>query len=127
MINNEKLKDYLFFLKLLDKGLLQLNRKNFEAAKILNVDIPQQNRAKVSLSMPSNILKMQKTIRFSVNMTKEDGQWKVNLPSGYSYTNRQIQGNFVSSPQASAQWREMIRKNITDLSDGRYIHDDWNY
>ncbi len=110
-------KDYMFFLKLLERGLLTLENERLKNILLNTVTIPEKGIAKLSLRAPSNMLVTKQKINFQVTMKKEDGRWKMNLPSAYSYSERQITGSIMMrSSTTSKQWREMVRNSVTEAA-----------
>ncbi len=123
--NTKDLKGYLFFLSLMERSFLTIDTEIADKIKIKEVSVPSQNNAVITLSAPSNILKRQKTVNYSVIMHKEDGQWKINVPSTYSYTTAQIfdAAGFNNRRAYSKQFKEVIITEIEKLNDGKPVHE----
>lgn len=119
--SKETKKDYLFFLKLLEKGFLSLDNKVLQNLQITDVTIPQKDKAELRLRASSNLLQRTTNVNFTVKMTKENNQWKLNLPSTYHYTENQIR--YVNG--GSKQWREMVRNNVSSVGDDVLIGNEW--
>ena len=108
------LKDFGFFSKLIGLGLWSINSK-IKNIRVNMVNVSGKNQASANISLYSNILKTSERISFWVKLKKENGQWKVNLPSTFSYTNKQIDmvGEYNSGPR---EYREMIRNSLTKFN-----------
>jgi len=121
------MKGYLFFLSLTDRSFLTIDGERAKKMKITEVEIPSENKAKVKVTAPSNILKTPKTVTFNVAMSKEDGEWKVNVPSTYSYTTAQVlsSGGYGNIGAYMSQFREMIITDVEGLIDGKKVHPDF--
>lgn len=117
----ETKKDYLFFLKLLEKGFLTLDTKKLGEMNVTDVSIPQKDQAQLRLRATSNLLQRPTNVSFTVKMTKEDGHWKINMPSTYSYTENQIR--YVNG--GAKQWREMVRNNVSSVGEDVLIENAW--
>lgn len=123
--NMKDMEGYLFFLSLMDRSFLTINKEMANQIKIQQITVPNQNKAVVKLSAPSNILKRKKSIDFVVIMYKEDNQWKVNVPSTYSYTTAQVydSANYTNREAYFNQYKEMIIADIEKMMDGKSIHE----
>lgn len=123
--NKNDLKGYLFFLSLLERSFLTINREIADQIKIQKISVPSQNKAIINLSAPSNILKTKKNVKYNVIMHKEDDQWKINLPSTYSYTTAQIYDSAtLNNRQAYAnQFKQIIISDVEKLIDGKRINE----
>lgn len=121
------MKGYLFFLSLTDRSFLTIDGERAKQMKIVEVSIPSANTANVKVSAPSNILKSEKTVQFNVKMSKEDGGWKVNVPSTYSYTTAQVLSSAGIGNMGAymRQFREMIITDLENMIDGGAIHADF--
>ncbi len=126
-ISVEEKKNYLFFLKLLEKGFLTLSNDHIKQVEVTDVSIPQKDVARLSLKLPSNMLKIQKPIHFSVEMRKEGHRWKMNLPSTYSYTEHQISGPMSHNTAMNHEWRKMVRANMAKMDNKKAVAAVWNY
>lgn len=120
---------YMFFLKLLDKGFLSLENKQIKEAVIKDVQMSDENTAKVTLSAMSNLLKKPKLTGFVITMKKEKGRWKVNIPSGYSYTENQLRNMmlFDNVGNVDQEWRQMVRSNVKEIDPTVKIPTFWEY
>lgn len=123
------LKDYIFFLKLLEKGYLSLNNQHIKEAEVVNINIPDENTASLTIKSMSNFLKQPKKVSYLVEMSKQDGKWKINLPSTYSYTESQLLSMQYNDnvQNVSGQWREMVRANIKEIEAETVISPFWDY
>jgi len=117
----------IFFLSLTDRSFLTIDGERAKRMKIVEVSIPSANTANVKVSAPSNILKSEKTVQFNVKMSKEDGGWKVNVPSTYSYTTAQVLSSAGIGNMGAymRQFREMIITDLENMIDGGAIHADF--
>lgn len=109
-------KDYMFFLQLMERGLLTFNSDVLSNMQVVSATIPSANKARVIVKGKSNMLKSPKDITFPVMMSKENGKWKVNLPSSYSYSESQIRNNsFVVNSRPLKEWKEHVVSGFGDL------------
>lgn len=123
----EKLSSYVFFLRLLERGFLSLGNENMKNIKVKGVDLPAKDLAIINVSARSNILQRPKDVVFRVALRKEDGRWKVNIPSSFSFTERQISGDFVIESGGKKQWRDLVLTRFAELGQDIALDDAWFY
>ena len=102
-----------FYTKLIGGiGLWSIGKK-IENINVSSVTLTGINKAKARLSLTSNILQSSETIYFSVDLHKEKGQWRVNLPSTFSYTRNQVLkvGRLGQGPRI---YRERLRSDLKE-------------
>ncbi|HAS46833.1 MAG TPA: hypothetical protein DCS93_40485 [Microscillaceae bacterium] len=112
--NAKLLRNFGFFSKLIGGvGLWSINDK-IKDINVMSVTLTGINKASARLSLYSNILQTRSKIYFSVDLNKENGQWKVNLPSTFSYTSNQVfkVGRFTEGPRL---YRERVRTDLKKL------------
>ncbi|OJJ21180.1 hypothetical protein BKI52_11475 [marine bacterium AO1-C] len=101
------LSDFGEFSKLLGVGLWR-NSSKIKNIKIVIVNVTGKNVALARVSLPSNILGRPSRINFLVKLRRENGQWKINLPSTFSYTSDQI----AMMKWGGKAYRERIRSAL---------------
>jgi len=113
--DKDLLVDFGFYLKLLNVGLWsiedQVNQISFRG-----VDILSKDKAKVSMSKISNILERRDFIRFDLLLNKEEGEWKINLPSSFYYTKHQIIKTGPNFPTGHKNYRKMVRDQLIEVN-----------
>jgi hypothetical protein len=122
-----EMKDYGFYLKLLDLGLwlIDFNKAVLGKTTINKVSFSSSDKANIFLSAPSNSLTRSTKIHFQVEMNKENGAWKVNIPSSLSYTQKQI--NIGISYRGGKEYREMVVDEIKQLESSTEVAQEWIY
>lgn len=115
------LKDYCFYLKLLDEGMwtLDFDTKIAGNAEILDVQFSNLNKAKVAMKAPSNKLNRQETIRFNLVCRKESGKWKVNAVSTLSYSDTQIKRGMPYGSNQHKNYRQMVIDEVKKTGDDK--------
>jgi hypothetical protein len=78
------------------------------------------------LTAPSNNLDRQQTIYFQTIFNKEGEDWKINIPSTFSYTEKQIEQG-VHGSNRNKQYRKMVRDEILKLDSLKTVATEWNY
>ncbi len=127
-LTKETAKDYLFFLKLLERGFLTISDDLKKNARITDVSIPEKGRAVVNIQANSNMLTQKQKVNFQIEMTKENNQWKLNLPSAYAYSENQIRAtSLYNRGNANKKWREMVIENVSSVGDDVYVGNEWMY
>lgn len=129
-IHSEKLKDYAFFLKLLEQGLWNAGFDDFDqSVAISDVLFFSPDRAKININAGSNMLSRKETISFVVLANRENGAWKINVPSTFDFTQKQINIG-VQGTQRSVKYRQMVREEVAELDEGKNkvtIAQAWEY
>ena len=108
------LRNFGFYSKLIGGvGLWSINDK-IKDINVISVSLTGINKVVARLSLYSNILQTSTKIYFSVDLNKENGQWKVNLPSTFSYTSNQVfkVGRYTEGPRL---YRERVRTDLKKL------------
>lgn len=109
--DQDLLKEFGFYSKLLDLGLWSIDER-LKKVVIRHKNISKGNQAEVDLNLASNILLKPYTMSFPILLNKEEGQWKINLLSSFTYTERQVQLVNPRSKQAKKEYREHVRKRL---------------
>lgn len=107
------IKTFSFFSKLLGMGLWTMSDK-VKKYTSTSARLARKNTATVVLSLPSNILERISSISFKVHFKYEKGQWKIDLPSTFSYTENQIAkvGRYGNGPSL---FRQKVREDLKDI------------
>lgn len=114
---SSNLKDYAFFLKLLDEGLWTLDFETKIAAvtAIVEVKFSSPQTAKLVLRAPSNKLERKEDISFNATCHKENGKWRVNVPSTMSYSTYQIRKGMPFGPDQNKKYRQMVIDEVNKM------------
>ena len=124
----EELKDYGFYLKLLEMGLwiLDFDKKVIGNVHTNGISFQSPTAATIQVAAPSNMLNLPRKIEFRVKMNKENGTWKLNVPSTYDYTTYQIQGGVKGANYRQA-YRKIVREEIKNLEQSVQLASEWEY
>ncbi|OJJ21179.1 hypothetical protein BKI52_11470 [marine bacterium AO1-C] len=109
------LRNFGFYSKLIGGvGLWTINKDKFKDINVMSVTLTGINKAEARVLLTSNILQESTNIYFSVDFNKENGQWKINLPSTFSYTSNQVAkvGRFTEGPRI---YRKRVRSDLKKL------------
>lgn len=122
----EELKSYTFFLKLVEQGLwtFALDEKIKEGMKGGNVRFQGENRATINLVAASNILSETTFIPFGVKLNKEEGIWKINIPSTFAYTSNQID-RAARNEELKKKYRFKVAEEIEQLESVNAVGVEW--
>ncbi|KAA3641091.1 MAG: hypothetical protein DWQ02_01090 [Bacteroidetes bacterium] len=113
------IRDFGFFLKILDVGLWSIDEK-ISQSKISNIKM--KNKVHAQIHLTSNILSPPKEIMFYIEFNKEEDKWKVNLPSTFSYTKNQISRAIINNNQVDKKYREKILRDLKQIDKGIQVH-----
>ena len=69
------------------------------------------------------MLNQQTNINFNIELNKEGGEWKINIPSTLGYTNRQI--SIGTQGSAGHAFQNIVTEEIRELNDGVDVPSDW--
>ncbi len=119
----KKLSDYIFFLKLFNRGFLSIEDLH-ASVKINGVTLDSDSVATVKLIKVSDLLDKREQIAFDINMSKAEERWKVNLVSAYSYNLNQI---YRTRGNGSVEYRKLVRKQILSFEEDIVIDPYFNY
>jgi len=124
----EEMTSYLFFMKLVEQGLwtFTLEEEIKAAMKIGAVHFTGENRAFVSVVASSNILSESTIIPFRVKLNKEEGIWKVNVPSTFAYTSNQIEEAAPNS-ELKKKYRFQVVEEVEQLESVNAVDVEWFY
>ena len=124
------LKDYVFFLKLLNQGLWRVDfekdTKVMEHAELGEVIFFSPTAASIRVKMPSDQLVRREVIPFDVVLHLEKGAWKINLPSSYEYTDSQI-ARGISSMNRNKEYRKMVLEELKKTDEKVLVGPEWAY
>lgn len=124
------MKDYAFFLKLLNLGLWRLDfekSNKFAAnARLGETWCSGPATAKIVVNMDADQLNMPESIPFEVVLHKEKGNWKINLLSTYSYTTYQLRRGLPNMSRGK-EYRKMVRDEIQKVDADMVIGPEWEY
>ncbi len=112
------IRDFGFFLKLLDVGLWSIDEK-ISQSKISNIKMKNNNKVHAQIQT-SNILLPPPM--FYIEFNKEKGKWKVNLPSTFSYTKNQISRANINDRQVDKKYKDKILKDLNQINKGIQVH-----
>jgi len=122
----DEFKEHVFFLKLVEQGLWSL-RLEAEAKKTLNngrISFRGDNHASISVMTYSNMLTKSVPIHFTVNFNKQEGQWKINVPSTFAYTEKQIE-RAAMSESSKKKYRFSLIEEVEKMDVAIRISPDW--
>lgn len=111
LMNDVKI--FSLFSKMLGMGLWSMSDK-IKQYRASSTTLIRKNTASIRLSLNSNILERTSVIPFKVLFKYEDGQWKINIPSTFSYTENQVAkvGSYGSGP---GMFRQKVRQELKEI------------
>jgi len=101
--------------------------KSTEAKKTLNngrISFRGDNHASISVMIYSNMLTKSVPIHFTVNFNKQEGQWKINVPSTFAYTEKQIE-RAAMSESSKKKYRFSLIEEVEKMDVAIRISPDW--
>lgn len=130
--DNEAIKEYAFFLKLLEQGLWNFmdESKISSRMSIENVHFSSPQKAHIRVKALSNLITPQKTVDFVVNMIQEGGKWKVNVISTYSYSFNQLTTFGRITEDTKKEYRRKLIQELTNekgQENSMVIGPEWKY
>lgn len=124
LLSKQTLEDYFFFLKLVEQGLwtVDFGTDIARSIEISNVRVFSNDSAQVDASLNSNILMNPTRVHFKIRLQKEGEQWKINVPSTFSYTKIQIGlATTGGGTNTKAEYKKMVIEEVNKhlSSDGQ--------
>lgn len=126
LTNEDLLDDYLFYLRIIDIGLLTIDDTtldDFHLDKIIEAD---EQSATAQFSAKPNMFNFTDRVDFQIVFNKEDGAWRVNLPSTWSYTEQQVKQALKKTNANWLEYKDALIGQVNEmLEDGEEVSSYW--
>ena len=112
----EDLQNLMLYLTLMDLPILTLDREKLELKETAYLTGPATG--KVYVERPYNLIEGFGSETFQVEMTRENNQWLIDLPSSFRFYQSQIQKTAGNRSDSERGWRAKVRTDLNELTEG---------